>query len=231
MTGQPNSSPGSNQNWQPPAGPHAQPPAAPPRASEAQQPAGPLASPEPHAAQPPAATPQPAHPWGGPGIDIQGLTYRPVSPKLTTLRYITVAIWLGIPLLAGLALLAGGLVSDTAGITWTGGLLALVALGLVVWLLWLIPRQVRAMGYAETDDDLVIRKGILFRSVRVVPYGRMQFVDVDQGPFERMLGISSVKLHTASASSDAYLPGLPAAEAARLRDHLTARGEARLAGL
>ncbi|MBB2900812.1 hypothetical protein FHR75_001600 [Kineococcus radiotolerans] len=92
-------------------------------------------------------------------------------------------------------------------------------------------RQARAWGYAERDDDLLVVKGILFRSLVVVPYGRLQYVDVEAGPLDRRFGLAKVQLHTASSDSDAAIPGLPPAEAARLRDRLAARGEARLAGL
>jgi membrane protein YdbS with pleckstrin-like domain len=59
----------------------------------------------------------------------------------------------------------------------------------------------------------------------------MQYVDVYAGPVDRIFGLAKVQLHTASARSDAYIPGLSPQEAARLRDRLASRGEARLAGL
>ena len=71
----------------------------------------------------------------------------------------------------------------------------------------------------------------MIRRLSVIPYGRMQFVDVTAGPVERSFGLATVRMHTAAAASDARVPGLPAAEAARLRDNLTALGEARAAGL
>jgi len=64
-----------------------------------------------------------------------------------------------------------------------------------------------------------------------VPYGRMQYVDVTAGPLDRRLGLAKVVLHTAAAASDAAIPGLPLAEAERLRDRLAALGEARQAGV
>jgi uncharacterized protein len=100
-----------------------------------------------------------------------------------------------------------------------------------LWRLALIPRQVRAIGYAERDDDLLIRTGIFFQRTMAVPYGRMQYVDIGVGPVERSLGLCTLKLHTASPGTNARIPGLPAAEGARLREQLAARGEARLAGL
>jgi len=108
---------------------------------------------------------------------------------------------------------------------------AALAAVLFVWLLCLIPRQVRAMGYALADNHLLWRHGVMFRSITVTPYGRMQFVDTSQGPLARRLGIAEVRLHTASASTDATINGLPVAEAENLRQVLSQRGEERMAGL
>ncbi len=156
-------------------------------------------------------------------FDPHGISFTPVSPKLATARLIVGLPWLALPAV-GFAVPAL-LVSPWF---WAG---SAVFVALLVWVWWLIPRQVRAMGYAEAADDLLIRKGVMFRSMSIVPYGRMQFVDVQQGPVDRAFGISKVTLNTASPTTDAVLPGLPDDDAARLRDRLTARGEARLAGL
>jgi membrane protein YdbS with pleckstrin-like domain len=111
---------------------------------------------------------------------------------------------------------------------WTiGAILNLASLARLA----LVPRSIRSWGYAERADDLLVRHGLLYRRLSIVPYGRMQFVDVTAGPLERLLGLSTVQLHTAAAASDARIPGLTAAEAARLRDRLSALGEARAEGL
>lgn len=156
-------------------------------------------------------------------FDVPGVTWTPVSDKLIGVRRFTVALFLGLPALATVvpAVIVGAAM-------W---LLPAALVLLLAWAWWLIPRQVRAIGYAELDDDLLIRRGVMFRSLSVVPYGRMQFVDVQAGPLTRRAGIAQVQLHTASAGTDASIPGLPEGEAARLRDRLTEAGEARLAGL
>jgi hypothetical protein len=59
----------------------------------------------------------------------------------------------------------------------------------------------------------------------------MQLVDVTAGPIDRMLGVTTVQLHTAAATTDATIPGLEPAIAAALRDRLARRGEMRGAGL
>jgi membrane protein YdbS with pleckstrin-like domain len=92
-------------------------------------------------------------------------------------------------------------------------------------------RSIRSWGYAERADDLLVRHGLIIRRLSIVPYGRMQFVDVTAGPIDRLWGLATVQLHTAAAASNARIPGLPPAEAARLRDRLAALGEARAEGL
>jgi membrane protein YdbS with pleckstrin-like domain len=77
----------------------------------------------------------------------------------------------------------------------------------------------------------MIRRGVLVRRQSVIPYGRMQFIDITAGPLERSLGLATLRMHTAAAASDARIPGLEQAVAARLRDQLAALGETQAAGL
>lgn len=146
-----------------------------------------------------------------------------VSRKLIAARLIAVGVALGVPL-AGLIVL-GALTSRWV---WIGAGALLIALA---WSAWVIVRQVTAHAWMEREEDMVVKRGRLFRSVTVVPYGRMQYVEVESGPLARAFGIARVQLHTASPGTDANISGVPEAEAARLRDRLTSRGEAKLAGL
>jgi uncharacterized protein len=106
-----------------------------------------------------------------------------------------------------------------------------VAAAAFVWGWVLAGRNWESWGYAERADDLLVTHGVLFKELVVVPYGRMQFVDVTAGPMDRRFGIAKVELHTASTATDAVIPGLTPEEAERLRDRLAALGEARAAGL
>jgi uncharacterized protein len=127
--------------------------------------------------------------------------------------------------------LAGGIVAGTAG---SAALGLGTGLGLVVvGLLWerFLARRVAAWGYAERRDDLMVKRGVLIRRQSVIPYGRMQFIDVTAGPVERSLGLATLRMHTAAAASDARIPGLDKADAAKLRDQLASLGEAQAAGL
>jgi membrane protein YdbS with pleckstrin-like domain len=165
-------------------------------------------------------------------IDPPGITWLRVSPTYVTVRLVEWAVGN----LIAVGLLSLPLVLVLLGWwkwppLWLAVTVPAFLLALALWRLTLIPRQVRAIGYAERDDDLLIRSGIFFQRVMVVPYGRMQYVDISVGPVERGLGLCTLKLHTASAGTNASIPGLPAEEGARLREQLSARGEARLAGL
>lgn len=152
-----------------------------------------------------------------------GVQFYGVSPNLLKARVIGVLITAAIFLIPGIVL-------AYFLFPWIWIYVVAVA-AFFAWLLWLIPRQVRALGYAEAESDLLIRSGIMWKSLTVVPYGRLQYVDVSEGPIARAFGISTVQLHTASASTDATIPGLSAAEAARLRTSLAERGQSEMAGI
>lgn len=154
-----------------------------------------------------------------------GEGWRPVSPRLATARRISLLLAM-LPLLVVLVWL-----SFTPGARRVAAVLVVVWVVVLVWLFWLIGRRVRSFGYAERADDLLVTSGIMFRRLVVVPYGRMQLVDITAGPLDRALGVTTVQLHTAAATTNATIPGLPPAEAAVLRDRLAARGERRSAGL
>lgn len=154
----------------------------------------------------------------------EGVVFKPISLKYINAQFIPIFIGLAV-ILIGCAV-----VPLATRISWFW-LLVLVPIALSIWLLWLIPRQVRAWGYAEGEKDLFIRRGIMFKKLWAIPYGRMQFVDVSQGPIDRLYGIAKVSLKTASMESNAGIPGLLRAEADRIRAVLTERGEALRAGL
>jgi len=168
--------------------------------------------------EPLARAVDPLEPWP------DAVVWRPVSPKLITVELINRAIWV-VVLLVGLAV---GWVLNGHWL-WPAGMAAVLVFA--VWRSIITVRAVKAWGYAERDQDLLVRHGLLIRRLSIVPYARMQYVDVTAGPLERAFQLATVQLHTAAAASDARVPGLPPEEASRLRDRLTALGEDRAEGL
>lgn len=147
------------------------------------------------------------------------------SLRLLTLRRLQMGIVTALFLLAGVA---GPLFAGSPVVSLVLGLIVL-GFGLIAWVV--TGRRFRAWGYLQRADDLLVRRGVMFRRLSVVPYGRMQFVDVTAGPFERLFGLATVRLHTAAAASDARIPGLVGGDAQHLRDALAERGEVRSMGL
>lgn len=143
---------------------------------------------------------------------------------LLTLRRLLLVIWMTL-----LAAATGVVLGLAVGPAWAP--VGVFWLAVLAWGWVLLGRNWRSWRYAERSDDLLISRGVLWRAQTVVPYGRMQLVEVTSGPLERRFGLASVQLHTAAAATDAKIPGLVPAEAERLRDRLTALGEARSAGL
>jgi membrane protein YdbS with pleckstrin-like domain len=151
--------------------------------------------------------------------------WRRVDPRLGTIRQLEVAA------IAVFALVIGAAVSAV-----TGQLVVLVIALVGAGLAWILAsrymaRRVRSWRYLEREQELLVSRGVMFQHLSLVPYGRMQTIEVTAGPVERSFHLATVRLHTASAATDARIPGLSVAEAARLRDRLALLGEASGEGL
>lgn len=144
-----------------------------------------------------------------------GITFTPVSRALTKAKLVVAMIWL-----SALALVIGAAGFFVSRFFYY---LLIVVGVLAVWLLLLIPWEVRNLQYAVTDDDLYVRSGPMFRRLDQVPYGRIQTVELKQGPVSRRYGIATIHVSTASTGTHAHLPGIPRDEAIELRALLVDR--------
>ncbi len=153
-----------------------------------------------------------------------------ISPRLATARLLIGSLVTLVVLVLADGVLAI-VVATTTVPAWWLAVPAVIALLVVGWLAWWAPRNRRSWGYREQEEELVVRSGVTFRRVVSVPYGRMQFVDLQAGPLARRLGFTSLSLHTASTRTASTVPGVPHDEALRLRLRLTELGESRGAGL
>ena len=150
-----------------------------------------------------------------------------------TVRFVHTISALALPILAGVAMYCAG--------AFFGGPEALRIVGLAVvavfglWGLWWIlttPRRTRALGYALEANHLMARRGIMFRSMSSMPYGRIQYVDVDSGPLERMCGVARLTVRTAGTTTGTMvLFGIPLNVAEKLRADLVRRADERMAAL
>lgn len=104
------------------------------------------------------------------------------------------------------------------------GVTAIPLVLLLVWLVIYLPmRRYQTRGYDMADDRLRVVKGVLFHADTVVPFSRVQHLDVEQGPLERAFGIARLILHTAgSHNASVTLPGLWHADAVAMREEIRA---------
>lgn len=87
-------------------------------------------------------------------------------------------------------------------------------------------RRYRAWGYDQREDELIVKHGNLIRQLTVVPFGRVQHIDIAAGPLQRALGLATLVLNTAGTRGAAVkLPGLRPDTAEQMRDHI--RGKIR----
>lgn len=138
--------------------------------------------------------------------------------------------WARLPALLALAVVAlavGWYLDQILLATVVGGPLLFLAL----WQWWLIPVQVRNHQWCELEEELVISSGKFWRTLSVIPYGRIQYVDVSQGPLERRYGLKALKLNTASPVGNTTIHGLDAELADALRERVAERAKVKMIDL
>ncbi|RKF21285.1 hypothetical protein D6851_09525 [Altericroceibacterium spongiae] len=99
--------------------------------------------------------------------------------------------------------------------------LALAVLFALFWIIRLPARRYAHKGYDMAPDRLRIARGLLFRSDTVVPFGRIQHIDVMQGPLERFFGLATLVVHTAGThNASVSLAGLKRETADAMREEI-----------
>ena len=106
------------------------------------------------------------------------------------------------------------------------GLAGAVAVGVAAIGWWWPGVAYRHWSYRLGEDAIEVDHGVAFRTHSVIPYFRVQHVDTSQGPIDRRLGLTSLTIHTASAATDATLPGLADADARDVRSFVLDRAGA-----
>ena len=126
-------------------------------------------------------------------------------------------------MLFALPFMGGALAMEVGGFLPRGSFV-IPALLVALWLIVRVPlRRYHARGYQMGDDRLRVVRGLLFHSDTVVPFGRVQHIDVHQGPIERAYGLGTLVLHTAGNHNSAVaLPGLGHADAMAMREDIRA---------
>lgn len=88
---------------------------------------------------------------------------------------------------------------------------------------WLDPLSFRRNGYRVLGRALLIRKGVLVRTIELVPHERTQSLGLKQGPLQRMLGLTSFTLHSTTGMITPTVAHLSNDHAAALLAHQNER--------
>jgi hypothetical protein len=150
--------------------------------------------------------------------EIEAAALRPLDRGQLSVLRVRAAIAATI-LIVAVLLLDRELLRDTA--LPFGAVSGPAALLLALWAIWSPGRRYRSWGFRDEEEELHLQHGLWTRVRTIVPFGRVQHIDVAQGPVERRFGVARLILHTAGTRSGAVtLPGLRMEEASRLRDHI-----------
>jgi membrane protein YdbS with pleckstrin-like domain len=109
--------------------------------------------------------------------------------------------------------------------------LAVLTFGFIValvgFLVWLVHKAARVIGYALRERDVIVRSGVFWRRETVQPINRIQHVEQHQGPLDRRFGLYTLKLFSAGTGHFTFrVPGLDAQSAARIRQFILSAQEA-----
>jgi uncharacterized protein len=141
-------------------------------------------------------------------------TLTPLDPAYVQVMRIVAA-------LSAVPLLVGAGVAEFMQFLFPGTFLIPLLILLSYWVFVVPPRRYNRWGYDAGVDRLRIERGYLFYSDTVVPFGRIQHIDVDQGPIERRYDLATLSVHTAGThGSTIVLPGLKHADALALRERI-----------
>jgi uncharacterized protein len=140
----------------------------------------------------------------------------PLNPAWVTTTRIASALGL-LPFLIGAGVLEGAQLLPP-------GSVIVPVLGLYVFMAFIVPaRKYRHWGYDMGSDRLRIVRGYMFFRDTVVPFGRIQHIDVEQGPIDRRYDLATLTVHTAgNHNSTVTLPGLLHADALAMREAIRA---------
>lgn len=87
---------------------------------------------------------------------------------------------------------------------------------------WIRPFSWKRTGYTILDGVILLRRGAVWRSLSIVPLARLQSLEIEQGPLDRMLGLASTRLHTVSGPVRPRLPGVDSVHSAELFETVAA---------
>lgn len=144
-----------------------------------------------------------------------GASLQPVEPGYRhVLRVRLLLLW--IPLVIAGLVFDNGVLANSPFY----GLASIVPALIAIMAVAFAPQRIyRRLLYGLTDRQLQVLRGWLFHSDTIVPFVRVQHLDVTRGPLDKMFGTATLVVHTAGTrNSIVTVPGLAPERAAEIRD-------------
>lgn len=186
---------------------------------------------EPPAAEPPAARPAASHVGsdvhvGAADGSVAELRLRPPRHQVDRRSILLWSVHAAFTAVVVVALLAGAAALIEPARAWLLAATTLAAAGGVGYVVAMPRIRYRVHRWEVTDEAVYTKAGWLTHEWRVAPLSRVQTVDARRGPLQQAVGLSSVRITTASAAGDVVIDGLDHVLAADLVDRLTERTQA-----
>lgn len=127
-----------------------------------------------------------------------------------------VVITLGIVGLGSFLVFVGGFDSDPSGDDFgrwiSASWLGLVLVYFVIWfvvipiLILLIDYYVRTMEFVILDNEVIVKKGVINKEVKHIPFRTITNVSSRYGPYDKLFGIGTCEIETAGKSGQQMGP-------------------------
>jgi membrane protein YdbS with pleckstrin-like domain len=153
-------------------------------------------------------------------IETAEASLRPVEPGYRhVLRARLLLLWVPI-IIAGFVVSRVIAENDAGGATPLSRLALLGPILLAAIVVTVAPQRIyRRLRYGLTDRLLQVVRGWLFHTDTIVPFVRVQHLDVTRGPLDKLFGTATLVVHTAGTrNSIVTVPGLAPVRAAEIRD-------------
>ena len=97
---------------------------------------------------------------------------------------------------------------------WAFLLVGILIMSVFIW----APMVARSRGFALRDHDIHYKSGLIWRKIVSLPFNRVQHVELESGPLERIFKLTTLKFFTAGGgNADMKIPALGFERASKLR--------------
>lgn len=147
---------------------------------------------------------------------IEDVVFIPLQKNSLYVSYIVTAIF-GLIMITGLSITA--FFAESVGKYYLEGMVSIVLLFLLI--LFAEKKSFEYSGYGLREHDILYREGWLWKSVTTVPFNRIQHIEVNQGPFDRLFDLSTITVYTAGgSSSDMEIDGILQETAYHIKEYI-----------